>query len=707
MKKTLSKTNSALKPFTTLSVLFALILACFPIKDARGQTQAVIRWSQSTVNVNLRQNNTPTFTTTAFGTRVPAPPPTQEQAIVRFHSTMALNGFKLEISSGIAPFVRALPASINSSLPAYERQTVNLFFSVPVGTRVGRYEGTVQVRSGNVLIPGTLKVVIDVRPSNGDFTLIGNATDPLLFRAVTPTGETLEYFGERDSEGIPTIIDSFRLTDISGNKSTYFFDNLGRPIRFEAFNGVIFDITWLSNTRMILRVTTENGDAAVTLPVDTNLIDVSQLNSVEGSESNSILSFSRVINELKNLQPESAEEVSVEQIVEKEVMSVPAQAFNNALENLVQDSENVTIRTSQCNLPADATINLDAISTAGRTPTSIKRLDTGIYQALFPRVDPNAGANFATKCQKTLAAVDKVCSFLDTADIIAIGGASALLESISAELELVLRRVLPVAVPGVLRALSTFTGGLSLFCSLGGVNTVCGAARLAIDSGFPTSLEGTATLDKIIERIAQNRNSSGSFNAISVNFLANNTKVSSFTTSPVLPDTTTGYTVSAVVGCVPPNALITIRIVGQDGYQDSALCNGSVCSLTVPGNRISREDTVIISQNGTVIKAEIIRLSLLGSIEVRDNGPAADDAFQVSIDGRIVGQTAIGRSNELPLGNLSSGTHILGITAIVAPDNIGTYGITLRNGLTFSGGGNTRSGILPQGGSTTFTIVVP
>lgn len=96
-----------------------------------------------------------------------------------------------------------------------------------------------------------------------------------------------------------------------------------------------------------------------------------------------------------------------------------------------------------------------------------------------------------------------------------------------------------------------------------------------------------------------------------------------------------------------------------------------------------------------------------GSITVRDNGNLADDAFQVFLDNILIGSTSIGASNTLAVNNLKSGNHQLRITAVIAPDNVGTFEISLSDGLTFLGGGTVMSGVLTQGGSASFTIVVP
>lgn len=102
-----------------------------------------------------------------------------------------------------------------------------------------------------------------------------------------------------------------------------------------------------------------------------------------------------------------------------------------------------------------------------------------------------------------------------------------------------------------------------------------------------------------------------------------------------------------------------------------------------------------------------IGANVSGSITVRDNGTLADDAFRVSLDGAVLGTTAIGASNTFAVNNIRSGTHTLTILCTIAPDDVGTYEITLSQGLTFSGGGTSRSGTLTQGGTVTFTINAP
>ena len=96
-----------------------------------------------------------------------------------------------------------------------------------------------------------------------------------------------------------------------------------------------------------------------------------------------------------------------------------------------------------------------------------------------------------------------------------------------------------------------------------------------------------------------------------------------------------------------------------------------------------------------------------GSITVEDNGSAKDDAFEVWINGDLVCRTEIGQENACDIAALRPGTVDLEIIATVAPDDVGTFMITLRDGLAFTDGSTSDSGEIPEGGKKTYQVLVP
>ena len=99
--------------------------------------------------------------------------------------------------------------------------------------------------------------------------------------------------------------------------------------------------------------------------------------------------------------------------------------------------------------------------------------------------------------------------------------------------------------------------------------------------------------------------------------------------------------------------------------------------------------------------------NISGNVQVRDNGSIADDAFLVVINGRMICETNIGAANSCSIGALRSGSAVLSVTATIAPDDVGTYEVTLSGGLTFQDGSVTVSGSVPQGATASFIILIP
>jgi len=98
------------------------------------------------------------------------------------------------------------------------------------------------------------------------------------------------------------------------------------------------------------------------------------------------------------------------------------------------------------------------------------------------------------------------------------------------------------------------------------------------------------------------------------------------------------------------------------------------------------------------------------AINVGDNGPAPDDVFAVSVDGVALGQTDKGGTGAFRLGDLVPGTHTLTITCLddgADGADIGTLGISLNDGVTFTDGTTALSDELQLNETKNYSINVP
>ncbi|MDQ1639460.1 MAG: hypothetical protein QOF62_2799 [Pyrinomonadaceae bacterium] len=209
-----------------------------------------------------------------------------------------------------------------------------------------------------------ITVTIQKGPAPSQVIVVDNKTDPLLLEVIDTDANTIDYFGERDSEGLPTFIYAVRVKSATGDVTTYFFDEQGRPIRIVAPNGVFFEITWQSNTAIAITSTAPNGDQ-VDIPFDF------------GTQT-SAHPLTTLINGEK---PTSAYHRNHVLVLPKTLPAI-SQSINQG-----QSTSLVTVR--HCNEAVNnATVELDVRPERGEAQSYIyKGIGNGVYSVTIPNRD--------------------------------------------------------------------------------------------------------------------------------------------------------------------------------------------------------------------------------------------------------------------------------------------------------------------------------
>jgi hypothetical protein len=91
---------------------------------------------------------------------------------VTFTSTVELTNITFEAGPKIARFLTIEPSRF-PGVSANQPQSIRMKFSIASATTLGKYEGTVHVRSGRKTLPHTLKVIIDVAWQSISDTTLG------------------------------------------------------------------------------------------------------------------------------------------------------------------------------------------------------------------------------------------------------------------------------------------------------------------------------------------------------------------------------------------------------------------------------------------------------------------------------------------------------------------------------------------------------
>jgi hypothetical protein len=236
--------------------------------------------------------------------------------------------------------------------------------------------------------PGSsLTVTIQKGSALAKLTIIDNRTDPLLMKAEYTDGRVVDYFGDRDADGLPASIYAVRVQYADGSASTYYFDEQQRLTRVAAANGVFFEFTYLSDTSVALTATAPNGDQ-IDVPIDLPSMTAGQPTASSTVQVQADSTFG-------GLAPGPVEQAVIQQASTGESTSL------------------VTVR--HCSEPVNnARVELEVRPERGDAQQYVyKPIGNGVYSITFPNRDTGGDQRLGNQfCFAVIKVLDKLCAGL-------------------------------------------------------------------------------------------------------------------------------------------------------------------------------------------------------------------------------------------------------------------------------------------------------
>ena len=107
-------------------------------------------------------------------------------------------------------------------------------------------------------------------PTNTEFTQFTSPEDNTMLLAKTTEGDTLTYFGLKNSEGVPTSLESVRIDDDQGKSTWLHFNENGDITRMQGPEGTTFDLEKLNSNEYQVSAIDPSGEIQINTVVNTN-----------------------------------------------------------------------------------------------------------------------------------------------------------------------------------------------------------------------------------------------------------------------------------------------------------------------------------------------------------------------------------------------------------------------------------------------------
>jgi len=428
------------------------------------------------------------------------------------------------------------------------------------------------------------------------FKIPVNAADPLLLRAIATDGQIIDFVGTRDATGVPLSLNLIEIRppsdDGSANPLRYLLDSDHRPVRIHNSDGTQFDFTWITATQVALAVLTPDGQTQVN-----TFVDLSLAPSAPGSSSIASPIPSGAIAVVptggstftSNTAPRGGQRVILQH------GGSPSAAAVNGIAAMTVASSSVNVQVDGCGgLPTDGDVYVKVLDTQGvflgqypATRVSQGNYVAGLPSGLAPTLNPGE------ICGTLATVLGATCDWL-----IDIPGAPQYLCA-ALTIAVAATGVGAVVAGEIAAACEAVTGGLELYCKTLNTSGAPGSPSLADVLCESEALDRTFTADVLLVPIVialptnivgspLRAPGNGPFPDLLVD-LGIHTTIRSLTLNPANPVAQQSYVATADIFCLPFGTVVTLSIIGTDGYTDSVSTTinttqeSGTFTLSVPG----------------------------------------------------------------------------------------------------------------------------
>jgi hypothetical protein len=425
------------------------------------------------------------------------------------------------------------------------------------------------------------------KPTGDSWTVYSNATDPELAKVVTTEGDEFHFFGTRTLAGEPVSVDAIRYTQLDGQEH-HLMLNPGLGITgFQAANGVRFDFDPLGGGRYLVKAALGDGSTEVQFVFDpVGPVTVAPAEPLGGQVS----------------QRHEPVRGTIRPLGSSACKSIP----------LVFDESSgiVRVQIERCGeTPADdfPWVRLHVRDQGNSTDLGtfpMQHMGNGLYQTSIP-VGQEVWSTWQSDCIEMAELLGYSCTAID-----GLGPAGQILLCPQLSAALAASGIGAAITPQFFVACEALMAAQEVLCMTLNYGNNSGPSLAEMlcglipeDRSFSSMLELTPYIHAFPADIMGNtiQVEADQVGTFTIGFdIGSQPGISSLTLDPAAPPAGVDYLASSIVYCITPGTVVTMSVVGTDGYTDSwtEMVDESypqaICRLSVPGAAAGVQDEVTI-----------------------------------------------------------------------------------------------------------------